>query len=80
MLAKTFIIFVVGTDFLSVVWAVTTLFMYMLGFTFKGVAKCEATDPKVKDTTSGSGILLNINTSETNGSHNTLSQMLICGL
>ena len=49
---------VVGTDFLAVVLAVTTLFTCMLGFTFKGVAKCEVTDPKDKDTTLGSSILL----------------------
>ena len=49
---------VVGTDFLAVVWAVTTLFTCILGFTFKSVAKCEATEPKDKDTTFGSGILL----------------------
>ena len=49
---------VVGMDFLAVVLAVTTLFACILGFSFKGVAKCEATDPKDKDTTFGSGILL----------------------
>ena len=49
---------VVGTDFLAVVWAVTTLFTCILSFTFKSVPKCEATERRDKDTTFGSSILL----------------------